>query len=449
MLVDARTQYANTFTGTLAIVPSVGGAPRRLLESVQDADWSPDGAALAVARYLRDAHRFRLEYPVGNALYENGGYISDVRVSPDGKRVAFMDHPFFGDDRGTVAVVDSSGRENTISGEYSSERGLAWSPSGREVWFTAGADMWAADLSGHVRPLLHSPGRMVIDEATSSAVIAHHESFRNGMTVVGPGMPPEGRDLTWLDNSYPFAISRDGKLVAFSEQGKGGGPDYMAYVRPVDGSGPLKLAPGVPTGISPDGNFTVVCSVTPPTQLTIVPLAVGEARPLTHDNVNHYDAVWTADGKSVVFGGEEPGHDWRIYIQPIDGGEARPITSEGFQLPSISPDGGTLLMRRGAKWVTRPLMGGELAEVRGLVAGDFVLTWTDDRRIWISHHGAANEVEILKLDPATGARHPYRSLPHQNDFYIADQLAITADGKTIAYNYGLIFDTLYRINGVR
>ena len=35
---------------TLARVPIAGGAPRELLEGVSDADWAPDGSALAVAR---------------------------------------------------------------------------------------------------------------------------------------------------------------------------------------------------------------------------------------------------------------------------------------------------------------------------------------------------------------------------------------------------------------
>lgn len=448
VLLNVHTQYANARTGTLAIVPAIGGAPRRIVESVEDADWSPDGSDLAIAHYLRDVHRFQLEYPVGKTLYQNSGYISDVRVSPDGQRVAFMDHPFFGDDRGSVVVIDRSGAKKSITPEYPSERGLAWSADGKEVWFTTGSDMLSADLSGHVRPLLHSPGRLVLDEVTASGAIAHNEAFHNGMVVIGPATPPEGRDLSWLDSSYPFALSADGKLVAFSEQGKGGGAEYTAYVRPVDGSAPLRLASGVPTNISPDGKFAVVCSVTPPAQLTVVPLAVGEARQLTHDNLHHYDAVFTADGNSVIFGAQEPGHDWRIYMQPLDGGTAQPITPEGFQLPSLSSDGSTLLMRHGAEWVTRPLSGGDPAPVRGVIPGDYVLTWTNDHQIWISHTDSSRHITLLKIDPKTGVRTPVRSLPAQNSLHIGDNIQITPDGKTIAYSYSLVFDTLYRITGV-
>src|SRR5439155_1724289 len=54
--------------GTLARVPLAGGAPREVLENVEDADWSPDGKSLAVARHV--GNRNRLDYPIGTVLYD-------------------------------------------------------------------------------------------------------------------------------------------------------------------------------------------------------------------------------------------------------------------------------------------------------------------------------------------------------------------------------------------
>jgi hypothetical protein len=71
-------------TGTLARVPLAGGAPREILENVEDADWSPDGKELAVI-YQKDA-RGRLEYPIGKVMAESSGWLSNARVSPDGRR---------------------------------------------------------------------------------------------------------------------------------------------------------------------------------------------------------------------------------------------------------------------------------------------------------------------------------------------------------------------------
>ena len=48
-----------------------------------------------------------------------------------------MDHPTQLNTRGWVAVVDLTGKKTVLSGEWSSEEGLAWAPAGDEVWFTA------------------------------------------------------------------------------------------------------------------------------------------------------------------------------------------------------------------------------------------------------------------------------------------------------------------------
>ena len=138
----------------LARAPRGGGAPRDIVDNVEYADWSPDAASLAIVR--RVAGKIRLEYPLGKVLYETPGWISHARVSPDGRLVAFIDHPYIGDDGGAVMIVDSSGAKKIISGQYSSAQGLAWHPDGKEVWFTgtttgANRELRAASLTGRDR----------------------------------------------------------------------------------------------------------------------------------------------------------------------------------------------------------------------------------------------------------------------------------------------------------
>src|SRR5262245_26627873 len=67
-------------SGTLARVSVSGGAPREVLEGVQDADWSPQGEALAVIHRVED--RARLEYPSGTVIAQSPGWLSQPRVSP-------------------------------------------------------------------------------------------------------------------------------------------------------------------------------------------------------------------------------------------------------------------------------------------------------------------------------------------------------------------------------
>ena len=71
---------------------------------MRHADWSPDGSELGVIREV--GGKDRLEYPIGRVLQETGGYLTDVRVSPRGDRLAYFQHPRKWDDRGSVNVVD-------------------------------------------------------------------------------------------------------------------------------------------------------------------------------------------------------------------------------------------------------------------------------------------------------------------------------------------------------
>jgi len=116
------------FAGTLAEVPLEGGAPRDILENVQDADWSPDGSGLAIIREVNGENQ--LEYPIGKVLHQTAGYMSDIRFSPTGKEIAFFEHSFRYDDRGSINVVDLEGHQRVLSAGFVSEEGLAWEPRG-------------------------------------------------------------------------------------------------------------------------------------------------------------------------------------------------------------------------------------------------------------------------------------------------------------------------------
>ena len=82
---------------------------------MQWADWSADGKSLAIVRDVGSHNR--LEFPIGKVIYETEGWIGHARVSPDGERIAFLDHPVLRDDGGSVAVIDRSGKKATLEGD--------------------------------------------------------------------------------------------------------------------------------------------------------------------------------------------------------------------------------------------------------------------------------------------------------------------------------------------
>src|SRR4029077_2884137 len=120
--------------GTLATSPMGGSAPRELMEHVMEADWSPDGSEMAVLDRELTKNKWQLQYPIGKVLVEGENWMSDLRISPDGQQVAFFRHPPNVDDRGEVVAVDRAGKQKMLSTGWESLEGLAWAPSGKEVW---------------------------------------------------------------------------------------------------------------------------------------------------------------------------------------------------------------------------------------------------------------------------------------------------------------------------
>ncbi len=118
--------------GTLARIPMSGGAPRELLDNVQDADWAADGENLAVVRFIPQTGHWRLEYPVGKILFDGINWISHPKISPDGKWIAFADHQNSnGDDQGSIAIIAADGKdkEKILSSGWFTLQGVVWSPS--------------------------------------------------------------------------------------------------------------------------------------------------------------------------------------------------------------------------------------------------------------------------------------------------------------------------------
>src|SRR5207237_839109 len=127
----------NITGGTLSRVAMNGGPFQRLEENIFGADWSPDGGRVAIVRVVAGAQQ--LEFPIGRILYRTSGWLSNPRVSPDGRAVAFIDHPARHEDAGAVRTADLDGHVRTLSADWASAIGLAWR-SADEIWFTAARD---------------------------------------------------------------------------------------------------------------------------------------------------------------------------------------------------------------------------------------------------------------------------------------------------------------------
>ena len=135
-----RFLLGERFVGTLAVAPVAGGTPHEIIENVEDADWAPTGAELAIARSSGDAGgQSWLEFS-GRTLYKSAGSIRFVRMSRDARRIAFLENRTGRGSSGGVVVVDLAGTVTRLTNDFGSVRGLAWSPRADELWFAAGSD---------------------------------------------------------------------------------------------------------------------------------------------------------------------------------------------------------------------------------------------------------------------------------------------------------------------
>ena len=444
------------YSGTLARVPLVGGAPREVMDNVEWADWAPDGSTLAIVRQEQGRHR--LEFPPGQLLYEADGWIGHLRISPKADTIAFIDHPQLGDDGGAVAIVDLAKKKTTLSTGWDSIQGIAWSPGGDEIWFTAtrtGGDrsLYAVNRSGTVRLLARVPGELtLLDVDRDGNVLLTRGNDRAGMIGLAPGEAKE-RDLSWLDWSSPGDLSADGRTVLFAETGEGGGPKYAVYLRKTDGSPAIRLSEGIGMALSPDGKWALARPNITPSPLVQLPTGVGEAKPLTHDSINHLWGRWLPDGKQLVFSGNETGHGFRLYVESPEEGKPRPISPEGVNPAVVISPKGDFAASVGPdhKIYLYPIAGGEPVPVSGAEPDEAPTGWSaDSRSLYVFRFGEI-PARLFEIELSTGKRKLWKELVPADAAGIDTirGITITPDARAYVYGYIRTLSDLYVVEGLK
>jgi WD40 repeat protein len=457
ILTNAKYVALRLFTGTLAVVALGGGAPREILQGVREADWSPDGANLAIIRELQG--KDRLEFPVGKVLYESDGYLSDVRFSPRGDRIAFFEHPVRYDNRGSVDVVDLQGHRTLLSDGYAGEDGIAWAPGGNEVYFsgwTSGDSknlMRAVSLSAKLRTVLRTPGDlMVLDTASDGRFLIAHLEYQDRIRALAPGANVE-QDMSWLDNSIFPVLSRDGRLLLFTDDDPETGANYALCLRKTDGSPVVRLGDGNAGDLSPDQRWALSVVPSSPMRLVLYPTGAGEPRPLERGNIEQYESArFFPDGKRILACGQEPGRTPRCYIQDLAGGSPRPVTPEGTTNGLVLPDGNSLLVQSADEtYLLYPVAGGEPRKLPWLASDDEVIRWMPDGLSLLVYRRGQIPARVERMELSTGRR------VLLNEIAPADRAGVlrirfinfSDDMRSHAYSYTRVLSSLVMVKGVR
>ncbi len=457
VLTHPRYLRHSVFLGTLARMPIEGSAPREVVDGVREADWAPDGSNLAITRDVNG--KDRLEYPIGKVLAETGGYFSNPRFSPRGDRIAFFEHPIKYDDRGSLAIVDLSGRKKVLAVDNAAEEGLAWSRDGSEILFSAGAsyydfEIYAVSLDGKRRSLVQSAGGLtVLDVAADGRIIASRDVLWKEVPTLAPGQDRE-RNLAWLELTYAVGLTPDGRTLLFTEESARAGKYYSTGLRQTDGSPVVRLGDGAALDITRDGRFVLSVIPTDPAQLVIYPTGAGQPRKLEQGGLVSYEtAVFFPDGKRILACGHEAGHAIRCYVQDIEGGKPRPVTPEGTTDGFVSPDGTQILAREsGGGQKLYPVGGGTPRPVPGATPDDAVVRWTPDgKSLLVTGLYSDVPLRVEKLDIATGRREAYQTLGPADPVGAVqiNPIALGDDRKSYAYTVRRQASHLFLVSGAR
>jgi len=443
----------------LVQAPLGGGAPRELVDNVIGAAWSPGASRLAVARF--EGGKCRLEYPLRKVLYETVGWISYIHFSPQGDMIAFMDHPLVADDRGSVAVVDLRGNKRTLTSEWSGEQGLAWSPDGQEIWFTASMGgtsdraLYAVSRKGKQRLVLQGPGSLLLDDiAPDGRVLLAREDFRSEVMIGRTG--GVSRQLSWLQYMWVNSLSRDGKFAVMGGQAESSGTDYNIYLARLDGSPAVLLGNGIGGGISPDNNWVTAILPSDTTKVLLLPTGMGDTKSVTAPNFRYIQAEWTSDGRRLVVDASESGHPLRSWVQDVSGGSPRAVTPEGVRGFFVTVNHSDYVSARDPKGMLRlyPIDGGDSKPASGVTDADQVLGGTPSANfLYVTPDDFSTiPLKISLLNIVTGARQPYVALEPTDPagFYLFDHpVLFTADQKQYVYAQYRALSTLYVVDGLK
>ena len=239
-------------------------------------------------------------------------------------------------------------------------------------------------------------------------------NIRREIEGLAPGETKE-RNLSWLDWSFPIALSGDGRLVLFEEQNRGGDLGCAMYSRKTDGSPAVRLGEGNTIGLSPDNRWALaVVGPSSGRQIGLLPVGAGQSRQLPRDAIEYQPwGAWLPDGKRFVAAGVEPGHGTRLYIRDVQGGVARLVTPAEIRVfftgINVSPDGKsvTALLPDGTASIFS-IEDGTARPLAGVAAGESPIGWSEDGRSSSRRPGLP--AKIFRVNAATGQPAGKRSL---------------------------------------
>lgn len=393
------------------VMPALGGRERWLTDSAGGKiAWSPDGRWLVVSDYdhasgeglsrparpgtgapkegpvcafvvsVATGERRKLTVSPSDAAFD-----TDFAFSPDGGSLAFTRWGRAGADvhvqkltSGAAGPV-ASGAPIQVTNDNSFIRGLAWTPDGSQLVFSANRSaawvLWqtAADGRGRVKPLplagvtgdafhpsISRQGRLVYEQALQDVNIWRMDLTRSGAR-------PERLIASTRFDGNP-QVSPDGKSLVFTSDRSG---VFQIWLAGFDGSNPSQLTSfsspmTASPRWSPDGKQAAFDSLSGTNREVYVTRVDGGGAPrrITEDPAEDSRPCWSGDGRWVYFMSTRSGSR-QLWRAPADGSNspAVRVTQQGGYECQESLDGKILYYTKDAKELWGMPVGGGVEQL--------------------------------------------------------------------------------------
>jgi len=267
--------------------------------------------------------------------------------------------------------------------------------------------------------------------------------------VRAPGSNTE-RDLSWQELSAPVKLSRDGRMLLFTESGTAAGNNYQVCMRGTDGSPVVVLGEGGAIDLTDDGRWALAGIY--PRRLIMYPAGAGKAVELNTKGISRAsDAHWVSGGKAVLIVGGQEGEAERCYLLDVAGGAPRALTAPGTARAFPSPDATRMLLKdTDGKWWIAPMdSSASRVPVAGITESDGVAGWREDGGgVYVYDQSRVpSSLDVIDLD--TGARRVAFALdPKQPALYIGSA-TVSAGESAYAYQAVAYVSRLYTVKGAR
>ncbi|MCA1626556.1 MAG: hypothetical protein LC742_01125, partial [Acidobacteria bacterium] len=474
---DGNYIYYTAFSQELAQAvlfqaPTLGGAPKKLLENVTTSPvtFSPDGKQFA---FVRPTPREEFTLMIANAdgteerkivQYQNPpDSISAPAWSPDGKRIAYRLGNFESNDSGVFETQIADGATKPMTAQrWLNIGGLKWLADGSgllmlattgqqfvyQIWHLSYPEGEAHQLTNDLN---NYRGMSLATDSNTLAVVQPHQQA--SIWVAPTSDSSRARPVTSGSGKADTFLSwtPDGRIVY---QSNASGNDDI-WITGADGASAKQLTANARINqlpeVSPDGRSIVFLSYrTGVPHLWRMNIDGSDQRQLANSASGESIARFSPDGRWLVY--RTALGRWTVWKMPADGsGEPVQLTDKYSRSPTVSPDGKLIAYfyrEDNGPWriAVAPFAGGEPLKTFDIPAlPNPSLRWRPDGRA-VAYVDTRDGVSNILAQPLDGGK------PVQLTDFKADRIfsfAYSHDGKQLAFSRGTVSNDVVLISNFK